>query len=127
MQTPETRYARSKNGNVAYQVVGDVPLHLVFIPWWSTNVDVMWEEPTIARFLERMASFSRLVCFDKRGTGVSDALPLTALPTLEEWTDDVCTVMDAAGVERAALFGHSQGAQMAMLFAAFGMPVVPEV
>ena len=106
MQAPETRYARSKNGNVAYQVVGDGPLDLVFIPWWSTNVDVMWEEPTIARFLDRLASVSRLVCFDKRGTGVSDPLPLTALPTLEEWTDDVRTVMDAASAEHRTADGR---------------------
>jgi class 3 adenylate cyclase len=118
MQAPETRYARSKDGDVAYQVVGDGPLDLVFIPWWGTNIDVMWEEPSIARFLGRLASFSRLVCFDKRGTGVSDALPLAALPTLEQWTDDVRTVMDAVGSTRAALLGHSQGGQMAMLFAA---------
>jgi pimeloyl-ACP methyl ester carboxylesterase len=118
MQPPETRYARSTDGNVAYQVLGDGPLDLVFIPWWSTNVDVMWEEPSIARFLRRLATFSRLLCFDKRGTGVSDPLPLAALPTLEQWTDDVRTVMDAAGSQRAALLGHSQGGQMAMLFAA---------
>ena len=118
MQSPETRYARSKEGNVAYQVVGDGPLDLVFIPWWGTNVDVMWEEPSIARFLRRLATFSRLICFDKRGTGVSDGLPLAALPTLEQWTDDVRTVMAAAGSTRAALLGHSQGGQMAMLFAA---------
>jgi len=118
MPYPETRYARSEGGNVAYQVVGDGPLDLMFIPWWGTNVDVMWEEPSIARFLRRLATFSRLICFDKRGTGVSDALPLAALPTLEEWTDDVRTVMEAAGSRRAALLGHSQGGQMAMLFAA---------
>ncbi len=118
MQYPETRYARSADGNVAYQVVGDGPLDLVFIPWWGTNIDVMWEEPSIARFLRRLATFSRLLCFDKRGSGVSDALPLAALPTLEQWTDDVRTVMQAAGSKRAALFGHSQGGQMAMLFAA---------
>jgi class 3 adenylate cyclase len=118
MAQPETRYARSPGGSVAYQVVGDGPLDLVFIPWWGTNLDVMWEEPSIARFLRRLASFSRLICFDKRGTGVSDALPLAALPTLEEWTDDVRTVMAAAGSKRAALLGHSQGGQMALLFAA---------
>jgi pimeloyl-ACP methyl ester carboxylesterase len=78
----------------------------------------MWEEPSIARFLSRLAAFSRLICFDKRGTGVSDPLPLAALPTLEQWTDDVRTVMAAVGSERAALFGHSQGGQMALLFAA---------
>jgi class 3 adenylate cyclase len=118
MQYPDTHYARSADGNVAYQVIGDGPLDLVFIPWWATNVDVMWEEPAIARFLRRLATFSRLICFDKRGTGVSDALPLAALPTLEQWTDDVRTVMNAVGSARAALFGHSQGGQMAILFAA---------
>jgi pimeloyl-ACP methyl ester carboxylesterase len=115
---PETRYARTAEGNVAYQVVGDGPLDLVFVPWWATNLDVMWEDASIARFLRRLASFSRLVCFDKRGTGVSDALPLATLPSLEQWTDDVRTVMAAVGSTRAALLGHSQGGQMAMLFAA---------
>jgi class 3 adenylate cyclase len=115
---PETRYARSKDGHVAYQVVGDGPLDLVCIPSWATNVDVMWEEPSVARFLHRLATFSRLLCFDKRGTGVSDPVPLAALPTLEEWMDDVRTVMEAAGSKRAALLGSAQGGQMAMLFAA---------
>ena len=115
---PETRYARSKDGSVAYQVVGDGPLDLVFIPTWASNVEVMWEEPTIARFLRRLATFSRLLCFDKRGSGVSDPMPLALLPTLEQWTDDVRTVMDAAGSKRAALLGYSEGGKMAMLFAA---------
>ena len=118
MQVPETRYARSREGNVAYQVAGDGPRDLVFVPWWGTNLDVMWEEPSLARFLLRLAGFSRLLCFDKRGTGVSDPVPLSALPTLEQWTDDILTVMEAAGSKRAALLGHSQGGQMAMLFAA---------
>jgi pimeloyl-ACP methyl ester carboxylesterase len=118
MSYPQTRYARSKDGNVAYQIVGEGPRELVFIPWWGTNLDVMWEEPSIERFLRRLATFSRLICFDKRGTGVSDPVPLRALPTLEQWSDDVRTVMEAAGSGRAALFGHSQGGQMAMLFAA---------
>jgi class 3 adenylate cyclase len=118
MNQPETRYARSKDGNVAYQVVGDGPIDIVFVPWWATNLDAMWEEPSVAGFLHRLASFSRLILFDKRGTGVSDALPLAALPSLEQWTDDVRTVMEAAGSHSAALFGHSQGGQMAMLFAA---------
>jgi class 3 adenylate cyclase len=115
---PETRYARSKEGNVAYHVVGDGPRDLVFIPWWATNVEIMWEEPSIARFLKRLASFSRLICFDKRGAGVSDPVPLAALPTLEQWSDDVRTVMEAAGSQRAALLGFAHGGQMAMLFAA---------
>jgi class 3 adenylate cyclase len=118
MKEPETRYARTKDGSVAYQVVGDGPLDVVFVPWWATNLDVMWEEPSIARFLRRLASFSRLILFDKRGTGVSDALPLASLPSLEQWTDDVRTVMEAAGSQRAAIFGHAQGGLMAMLFAA---------
>jgi pimeloyl-ACP methyl ester carboxylesterase len=118
VRSPETQYARSRDGNVGYQVFGEGPLDLVFIPWWGTNLDVMWEEPSIARFLRRLARFSRVLCFDKRGTGVSDPVPLAALPTLEQWTDDVRTVMEAAGSKCAALLGHSQGGQMALLFAA---------
>jgi class 3 adenylate cyclase len=115
---PETRYARSKDGHVAYQVVGDGPLDLVFVPSWVSNVDVMWEEPSLARFLGRLSTFSRLLCFDKRGTGVSDPVPLAALPTLEQWMDDVRIVMEAARSESAALLGQGDGGQMAMLFAA---------
>ncbi len=118
MLQPETRYAPGEAGNVAYQIVGAGPPDLVFIPWWATNLDVMWEEPSIARFLRRLATFSRLICFDKRGTGVSDGLPWRTLPNLEEWTADVRTVMEAAGSTRAVVFGHSQGGQMALLFAA---------
>jgi class 3 adenylate cyclase len=114
----ETRYARSKDGHVGYQVVGDGPLDLVSMPWWGSNVDVMWEEPLFARFLHRLATFSRVLCFDKRGTGVSDPVPLAALPTLEQWIDDIRTVMDAAGSKRAAILGHGESGQMAMLFAA---------
>jgi class 3 adenylate cyclase len=115
---PETRYARGKDGSVAYQVIGDGPLDLVFIPGWASNIEIMWEEPSLANFLHRLATFSRLVCFDKRGTGVSDPVPLAALPTLEEWMDDVPTVMDAAGSKQAALLGSTEGGQMAILFAA---------
>ena len=115
---PETRYARSKDGHVAYQVVGDGPLDLVFIPAWASNVEAMWEEPSFARFLHRLSMFSRLLCFDKRGSGVSDSVPLATLPTLEQWMDDVRTVMDAAGAKRAGLLGTHEGGQMAMLFAA---------
>ena len=118
MQIPETRYARSRDGNVAYQAFGKGPFDLVFIPWWVSNIDVMWEEQSLATFLERLATFSRVLCFDKRGTGVSDTVPLVALPTLEQWSDDVRTVMEAAGSQRAVLLGHDTGGQMAMLFAA---------
>jgi pimeloyl-ACP methyl ester carboxylesterase len=83
---PETRYARSKDGHVAYRVVGSGPPDLVFIPSWTSHVDAMWEEPSLARFLRCLATFSRLLCFDKRGTGASDTVPLAALPTLYEMT-----------------------------------------
>lgn len=115
---PETRYARSEYGDVAYQVVGDGPLDLVFIPNWLSNVEVMWEEPSLARFLHRLGTFSRLLCFDKRGSGISDSVPLAAPPTLEDWTEDVCAVMNASHVQRAALLGTAEGGPMAVLFAA---------
>jgi len=118
MPNPETRYARSPEGHVAYQVVGDAPRDLVFVSSWVNNVEVMWEGPSLARFLRRLSTFSRLICFDKRGTGVSDPVPLNALPTLEQWCDDVRVVMGAVGSQRAALLGHAPGGQMAMLFAA---------
>jgi class 3 adenylate cyclase len=115
---PETRFAHSKDGDVAYQIVGGGPLDLVFIPNWLSNVEVMWEEPSLARFLHRLGTFSRLLCFDKRGSGVSDPVPLAALPTLEEWMEDVRAVMNAAHVQRAALLGSAEGGPLAMLFAA---------
>lgn len=118
MQEPETHYTRGKEGHVAYQVVGDGPLDVVSVPNWLTCVDIMWEEPTLARFLRRLAMFSWLVCFDKRGTGLSDPLPLAAVPMLEQWSDDVRAVMDTVGSQRAALFGVAEGGPMAMLFAA---------
>lgn len=116
---PRTHYAKNKEGqSVAYQIIGDSPPDIVFIPDWVTNLEIMWEEPTLARFLDRLASFGRLICFDKRGTGVSDPVPLGAVPTWEEWMDDVGTVLDAVDSERAAVFGHGDGGQMALLFAA---------
>jgi len=115
---PETRYAKSGDLNVAYQVVGEGPLDLVYVPGWVSNVELMWEEPELARFLRRLSSFARLILFDKRGTGLSDRVPNDELPTLEQRMDDVRAVMDAVGSERAALFGHSEGGNMSMLFAA---------
>jgi pimeloyl-ACP methyl ester carboxylesterase len=79
------------------------------VPGLVSNIDAMWDEPSYARFLSRLASFSRLIVFDKRGTGLSDSVPLEKLPTLEERMDDVRAVMDAVGSERAALLGHSEG------------------
>jgi pimeloyl-ACP methyl ester carboxylesterase len=115
---PETQYARSGRINIAYQVVGEGPLDLVYVPGWVSNVEGAWEEPTHERFLRRLARFSRLILFDKRGTGLSDPVPESRLPTLEERMDDVRAVMDAAESERAAVFGFSEGGNLSVLFAA---------
>jgi pimeloyl-ACP methyl ester carboxylesterase len=112
-----TRYTKSGDYNVAYQVVGDGALDLLWIPGFVSNIELAWDEPLLARFLERMASFSRLILFDKRGTGLSDRVPKSELPSLEERMDDVLAVLDAAGSERAALVGHSEGGNLAVLFA----------
>ena len=118
MKHPETRYAKSGDVNIAYQVVGDGPVDLVFVPGWVSHLEYAWENPYMARFYGRLASFSRMVVFDKRGTGMSDRVPNDALPTLEERMDDVRAVMSASGVERAALMGVSEGGSMSALFAA---------
>jgi pimeloyl-ACP methyl ester carboxylesterase len=115
---PETRYARSRDVNIAYQVLGDGPLDLVFVMGWITHLEYFWREPSFARFLRRLASFSRLILFDKRGTGLSDRVPLSELPTLEQRMDDVRAVMEAVGSRRAALCGVSEGGPMCALFAA---------
>jgi pimeloyl-ACP methyl ester carboxylesterase len=116
--TPETRYAKSGDVHIAYQVVGDGPVDLVFVAGWITHLELAWEDPVAGRFLRRLASFSRLILFDKRGIGLSDRLPVNELPILEERMDDVRAVMDAAGFERAALLGVSEGGAMSALFAA---------
>ena len=114
---PSTRYARSPDGaSIAFQVHGEGALDLVFVPGFVSHVELIWEEPAIARFLNRLASFSRLIVFDKRGQGLSDRLGRP--PTLEETMDDVGAVMDAAGSERAAIFAISEGGPMAALFSA---------
>jgi pimeloyl-ACP methyl ester carboxylesterase/DNA-binding winged helix-turn-helix (wHTH) protein len=115
---PETMYARSGDVNIAYQVIGDAPLDLVFVMGWVSHLEYFWREPSFARFLMRLASFSRLILFDKRGTGLSDRVPIHQLPTLEQRMDDVRAVMDAVGSERAALCGVSEGGPMCSLFAA---------
>jgi pimeloyl-ACP methyl ester carboxylesterase len=115
---PETRYARSGDVNIAYQVVGDGPMDLVYVPGWVSNIDLMWEDPSYAAMLERFASFARLILFDKRGTGLSDPVPVDELPDLEQRMDDVRAVMDDVGSLRAAVVGHSEGGSMSALFAA---------
>ena len=115
---PEVRYARSGDVNIAYQVVGSGPRDIVFVMGWVSHLEYFWNEPSFARFLTRLASNARLILFDKRGTGRSDPVPISALPTLEQRLDDVRAVMEAAGSERAVLMGVSEGGPLCALFAA---------
>jgi len=114
---PETLFAEGPEGQVAYQVWGSGELDLLFVPSWLWNIDMMWEQPRIERYLRKLGTFSRVIAFDKRGTGVSDPVPLGALPTLEQWVDDIRVVLDAAGSSKVALLGNLEGVQMALLFA----------
>lgn len=115
---PETKYAKSCGFHIAYQAIGTGPLDLVFMHGWISHIEHMWEEPRVARFLDRLASFSRLILLDKRGTGLSDPVPLDRLPTLEERMDDVRAVLDAVGSQRAAFLGTSEAGALSLLFAA---------
>jgi len=115
---PETRYAESDDGYIAYQVFGEGHHDLLFIGNWASNVEVMWEHPSMARYLGRLGRFARVICFDKRGAGLSDPVALGALPTLEHWMDDARIVLDAVGSEQVALIGDAEGGPMAMMFAA---------
>lgn len=115
---PETRYTRSADVNIAYQVLGDGPIDLVFVMGWVSHLEYFWAEPSFSRFLHRLASFSRLILFDKRGTGLSDRVPPEHLPTLEQRMEDLHAVMDAAASERAVILGVSEGGPMSALFAA---------
>ena len=117
-EPPTTQYAKVGDLHIAFQVVGDGPLDLVFVPGWVSNVELGWEEPRQASFLRGLASFARLILFDKRGTGLSDPVPIDRPPTLEDRMADVNAVMDAANVDRAALFGFSEGGAMSALFGA---------
>jgi len=112
---PEVRYARSGDVHIAYQVLGEGDVDLVFVMGWLTNLETYWELPGYRHFMQRLAGFTRLILFDKRGMGLSDH---TAIGTLEERMDDVRAVMDAVGSERAVLMGISEGAPLSMVFAA---------
>jgi class 3 adenylate cyclase len=116
MSPPETRYARSGDVSIAYQVSGSGPFDLIFVPGFVSNLDVLWETPGFSDLFDRLGRFSRLIRFDKRGTGLSDRV--VGIPNLDERMDDVRAVMDAAGSSRAALFGISEGGIMSLLFAA---------
>jgi pimeloyl-ACP methyl ester carboxylesterase len=107
MTPSQPRYAKSGEVRIAYQVVGSGPLDLVFVPGFVSDIDLFWEMPEWAYFFSRLAAFSRLILFDKRGTGLSDRD--VGIATLEERMDDVRAVMDAVDAERAALFGASEG------------------
>src|SRR5947209_10192601 len=113
---PATCYARSGDLHIAYQVVGEGPIDLVYVPSWISQIEHYWDEPMVARYFGRLASFSRLILFDRRGSGLSD--PTAHAPTLEEQMDDVVSVMNAAGSQRAAVFAMLEGGAMAALFAA---------
>jgi class 3 adenylate cyclase/pimeloyl-ACP methyl ester carboxylesterase len=114
-EVPETRYAKSGDVNIAYQVVGDGPFDLIHVPMFVSNLELQWEDPAEHTYYERLASFCRLIMFDKRGTGLSDRV---AVATLEERMDDLRAVMDAAGSQRAAVFGSSEGGALSILFTA---------
>src|SRR5438132_11951162 len=113
---PKTKYARSGDISIAYQAAGSGPLDLVVVPGFVSNVEHFMEEPRLARFAERLQSFSRVIQFDKRGTGLSDRT--ASIATLEQRMDDVRAVMDTVGSQRAALLGISEGGPMSILFAA---------
>jgi class 3 adenylate cyclase len=115
---PETRYATRGDAHIAYQVVGDAPLDLVVVSTWFSHLEAQWEFPAFAQYLRRLASFTRLITFDKYGIGLSDPIPSRRLPPLEDWVDDVRTVMDAAGSDAAVILGANEGSMMATLFAA---------
>lgn len=116
MNAPETKFTQSGEVSIAYQVLGDGPLDLVVVPGFVSHLEQAWEDPSYSRFLLQLASFSRLILFDKRGTGLSDRI--SGIPTLEERMDDVRAVMDVVGSERAAFFGISEGGPMSVLFSA---------
>jgi pimeloyl-ACP methyl ester carboxylesterase len=115
---PETRYAAAGDVNLAYQVFGSGPVDLVFVMGWVSHLEYFWREPHFAAFLLRLGSFARVILFDKRGTGLSDRVPLSQLPTLEQRMDDVRAVMEAADSQRAVLCGVSEGGPLCTLFAA---------
>jgi pimeloyl-ACP methyl ester carboxylesterase len=118
MTLPETRYARNDGLHVAYQLVGDGPVDVVLLTQWFSNIDSQWDVPPLAAFIRRLARFGRVLTFDKRGTGVSDPVPAADLPSIEEWMDDLRTVMDDSGIERAVLVTNLASSFMAMVFAA---------
>lgn len=115
---PETRYARSPAGHVAFQVFGDGDIDVLFLTSWLSNVDVMWDDPRTASYFSRLGRFARVLVFDKRGTGVSDPVPLDRLPLIEEWIDDALAALDEAGLDQVSLIADGEGGPMALVLAA---------
>jgi class 3 adenylate cyclase len=114
----ETRYADTGAGSVAYQVIGDGPIDMLLVPNWITHIEGQWEIPAMAAYVNRLAAFGRVIMYDQRGTGMSDPVPLDALPTLEERMDEARIVLDTVGVESAAVLGYEWGGQLGAMFAA---------
>lgn len=116
MKKPSTKYTKSDRINIAYQVFGNGPIDIVYIPGWVSNIDLMWECPELLHFFQELGKIARVILFDKRGTGLSDRV--VDVSTLEERMDDIRAVMDAVDSEKAILFGHSEGGSVSALFAA---------
>ena len=117
MAAPTTRYARSGDVHLAYQVIGDGPRDVVLSLDWASHLEVLWEQPFVQELVTSLARFARVLWFDMRGVGLSDRVPGAPAVT-EDWMDDVAAVMDAAGSERASLVAHGHAAQMAVMAAA---------
>ena len=113
---PQTRYARCGELSIAYKVIGDGPRDIIIVPGWVSHVELLWTDPGFHRFMQDLTDFARVFIYDKRGTGLSDPIP--APPSLDERMDDIRAVLDAAGSERATLFGISEGGPISALFAA---------
>ncbi|MDQ4129487.1 MAG: alpha/beta hydrolase, partial [Actinomycetota bacterium] len=115
---PATRYVRDGALHIAYQVVGDAPLDVVYVPGWVSHLEAIWDDSRYGPALSKLTRFARVIVFDKRGTGLSDRVPVDQVPTLDERMDEIRLVMDEAGIERAALFGASEGSLLSAVFAA---------
>ncbi len=115
---PETRYARLGDLHLAYQVIGEGPPDILLLDQWFGHVDAQWDVPPLAEFRERLSTFGRVIMFDKRGTGLSDPIPTSSLPTLEEFMEDIPAVLDTVGADRAAMIANIGGGILAMPFAA---------
>ena len=116
--TPETRYARDGDAHLAYQIVGDGRPDLLFVPTATFPIDLLWDEPTVAGHLQRLASFSRLILTDLLGVGSSDAVPINDRPAMQSWTDGLVAVLDAVGSECVSIFAMGESALPAMLLTA---------